>query len=446
MLDLKLKQNLVAVIGAGPAGLYAAQFLARQGVEVVVFNKDIRPGGLAEYGIFPDKEKMRIGLRAQFQRILEMPNIHYFGNVTIGKSGDLKLDQLRSAGVQAFMVTTGAQQNNWLGIPGEDLEGVYQANDIVFHYNQMPEKSNQKFAFGRNIAVIGMGNVMLDIVHYLKREGKAHTVTAYARRGPAEVKFDHQTLGPVADCLDLDGIQAAVDAARPATEAVGRDVRGLFKLIKTAREKAPDCETGISFQMRFLRSPRRMIGDERGHVKEIVFEVNTLAIDGDQVVSRGTGETETLPADTVIFSIGSRVDPEFGLPVAHGNYVTTPDPRFPIDGISYEVYNPELCASCEDVFVSGWARLASEGVVGLARKDAERGARAVLAYLDGLDGIAKDDIIKAVARFPVLNQSMVNLENLKKIWEMEQNIADARGLAFYKFDSKEAMLRVIRKA
>jgi len=94
---------------------------------------------------------------------------------------EIKLDQLRQAGFQAFMVTTGAQQNNWLGLPGEDLGGVYHANDIVFHYNRLPKHDDWQPEFGKNVVLIGVGNVMLDIVHYLKLENKPRTVTAYAR-------------------------------------------------------------------------------------------------------------------------------------------------------------------------------------------------------------------------------------------------------------------------
>lgn len=358
---------LVAVIGAGPAGLYATQYLARQGVQVVLFNRYIKPGGLAEYGIFPDKHKMRLGLMAQFKRILRLPSVRYQGNVTMGKAGDIQLDQLRSAGFQALMVTTGAQHNNWLGLPGEDLDGVYHANDIVFHYNRLPEKAGQKLQFGKQVAVIGVGNVMLDVVHYLKRDRHICRVTAYGRHGPTDVKFDKQTLEPVAGCLDLDAIRAAVDEANSSVVRVGVNVDDFCKLLADAQEKSLDCDIGLTFDMRFLRSPRRLMGDALGRVEAIEFEINELICEDGKIFPQGTGELEMHPADTVIFSIGSQVDPGFGLPTAHGNFVTNPQPRFPVDGISYEVYNPDLCVHCEDIFVSGWARLASEGIVGLAR-------------------------------------------------------------------------------
>lgn len=436
---------LVAVIGAGPAGLFAAQFLARKGVNVVLFNRDIKPGGLAEYGIFPDKVKMRIGLMEQFRRILEKPNVRYQGNVTIGQSGDIQLDQLRMAGFQAIMITTGAQQNNWLGLPGEDLAGVYHANDIVFHYNCLPAFTDRQLDFGQQVAVIGAGNVMLDIVNYLKCEHHPCVVTAYARRGPAEVKFDKQTLEPVAGCLDLPGIKAAVKAASPAVEDVGGDVNGFFKLLSDAQARAEDCEPGLTFRLGFLRSPRRLIGDADGRVKAIDFEINALLQEGGKVVARGTGQRETVTADTVIFSIGSQVDPGFGLPVAAGNYVTTPEPRFPVDGISYEVFNPILCAHCEDIFISGWARLASEGVVGLARKDAERGAQALLQYLETLEPISTSTIQEALKRLPVLEKRVIDRADLKVLQAAEVEIAVKTGAPLYKFKTNSEMLAVIEK-
>ena len=439
------KNYLVAVIGAGPAGLYAAQYLARQGVQVVLFNRDIKPGGLAEYGIFPDKHKMRTGLKTQFKSILRMPSVRYLGNVTVGQSGDIKFDQLRRAGFQALMVTTGAQENNWLGLPGEDLNGVYHANDIVFHYNHLPERVDQQFDFGHKIAVIGVGNVMLDIVNYLKRDHHPGVVTAYARRGPGAVKFDKQTLEPVAGCLDLAAIKSAVDETTPTLLSVGEDAASFFSLLAEAREKSQDCDSGLIFRMRFLRSPRKLIGDEMGWVRAVEFEVNRLVKKDGMLLARGTGQLETVPADTIIFSIGSHVDSGLGLPIAQGNYLTSPEPRFPIDGISYEVYNLDLCVHCEDIFVCGWARLASEGIVGLARKDAERGARALLQYLETLAPISPTEIDNAVDHLPKIGKRRVDLTDLEILWAIENKIALEKGLAEFKFSSNEAMLEAIEK-
>ena len=122
-------QYFVAVIGAGPAGLFGARELANLGARVVLFNRDIKPGGLAEYGIFPNKYTMKNGLRKQFRQIMDLPNLDYYGNVTVGSQGDLTLDDLRSLGFQAILVTAGAQGTKWLGLPGEDLEGVYHAKE-----------------------------------------------------------------------------------------------------------------------------------------------------------------------------------------------------------------------------------------------------------------------------------------------------------------------------
>lgn len=445
------RQYLVAVIGAGPAGLYAAQYLARQGVQVVLFNRDIKPGGLAEYGIFPDKHKMRKGLLTHFRRILGMPSVIYQGNVTIGQSGDIKLDQLRRAGFQAFMVTTGAQQNNWLGLPGEDLGGVYHANSIVFHYNRLPGNAVQRIELGQEVVVIGVGNVMLDIVHYIKQNHHDCKVTAYGRRGPTEVKFDMETLEPVAGCLDLDAIKAAVEESSPAVENVGKNLESFFSILTGAREKSIECDSDLRFKMKFLRTPRRLIGDgsaQKGsgeRVRAIEFEINQLIVEDGIVGSRGTGKTEIVPADTVIFSIGSHVDPGFGLPVGSGNYLTTSNPRFPVDGISYEVYNPDLCAYCEDIFVSGWARLASEGIVGLARKDAERGAKALLQYLETLQPNSQEGLKQALRQLPIVEKRVVNFADLEILWEAERKIASEKGWSDYKFDTNAEMLGVIEK-
>ena len=149
----------VAVIGAGPAGMFAARELARNGARVVIFNRDIKPGGLAEYGIYFDKYAMKEGLRTQFKQVLDTPGLAYYGNVTVGAKADLTLDDLRSLGFQVILVTVGAQGTKWLGLPGEHYTGVYHAKDVVYHYNQLPPFSQKPFEFGKRVALVGHNHV-----------------------------------------------------------------------------------------------------------------------------------------------------------------------------------------------------------------------------------------------------------------------------------------------
>ena len=150
-------QKYVAVIGAGPAGLFGARELANNGVRVALFNRDIKAGGLAEYGIFLDKHIMKEGLRKQFRQVLEHTNIDYYGNVSIGGNADFTFDEIKAMGFDAILVSAGAQGTKWLGLPGEDLEGVYHAKDLVYHYNGLPPFSEKKFRLGKRCAIIGAG-------------------------------------------------------------------------------------------------------------------------------------------------------------------------------------------------------------------------------------------------------------------------------------------------
>jgi ferredoxin/flavodoxin---NADP+ reductase len=182
--------HVVAVVGAGPAGLFAARALAANGCRVLLLNRDIKPGGLAEYGIFLDKYKMKGGLRRQFQKILTDPRVTYFGNVTLGQSADLAVDDLRAAGFDALVFAIGAQGTKYLGVEGERLPGVYHAKDLVYHYNRLPPFAEQPFPMGRRVAIVGVGNVMVDIANYCVHYCDCDAVIAIARRGPYEKAYD----------------------------------------------------------------------------------------------------------------------------------------------------------------------------------------------------------------------------------------------------------------
>ncbi len=438
------KKYLVAVVGAGPAGLFAARELAAQGAQVVLFNRDIKPGGLAEYGIYPDKHAMKNGLRKRFRQVLAMPGIDYCGNVTIGQQGDLSLDDLRALGFQAILVTTGAQGTKWLGLPGEDLEGVYHAKDVVYFYNKLPPFDQRKFRFGPRCIIVGAGNVMVDIARYLIREAKVDEVITLVRRGPAEIKFTKKEMSYVIANLDLDALEAEISRVAPNMREVGQDPLAAKANILAALPKAAPKVSETRFRFEFLTSPKQMLGDDQKRLTAVEVEDNKLVLKDDVTKPRGTGNLRKLGAETIIFAIGDKVDETFGLPVEWGEFVKNPEPRFPVDGNSYEAYDPQAASVISDVFVAGWSRKASDGLVGVAHKDGINGAKAVWQYLATLQPGAADTSTLA-ARLKSLGKPIVDNKAALRLYEAEKAEAESRGLDEFKFASNEEMLKAIQR-
>lgn len=437
---------VVAVIGAGPAGLFGARELASQGAHVLLFNRDIKPGGLAEYGIYPSKHKMKEGLRKQFRQILQNPNIDYYGNVIIGGQGDLTLDDIKDAGVQALLVTVGAQGTKWLGLPGEELsKGVYHAKDIVYHYNKLPPFSQENFHIGNRVALVGAGNVMLDIARWLIRDLKVDEVIAVVRRGPAEVKFDKKEMESVASNLDLKALDEEIARVAPAMEAVGQDVQAAKDFILSALPKAYESVSESRLLFDFLASPVRILGDASGQVQGLeVEETKLIPFNGD-TKARGTGIKRILDVDTVIFCIGDKVDETFGLPVQWNEFVKNPNPSYPVNGISHEVFDAQTGQPIQGIFVAGWSREASAGLVGVARKDGESGAQAMLQYLQTMPALENptavaDNVNKLLQK---ISKPIITKANILRLEAVEQSEAERRNLDEFKFGSNEEMLAAI---
>ena len=428
-------QFFVAVIGAGPAGLFGARELANHGARVLLLNRDIKPGGLAEYGIYPNKHIMKNGLRKQFRQVMDLPNLDYYGNITIGSQGDLTLDDLRALGVQAILVTVGAQGTKWLGLPGEDLVGVYHAKDIVYYYNHLPPFSQRTFYFGKRCAVIGAGNVMLDITHFLAREKKVDEVIAIVRRGPAEIKFEKKEMEYVIDNLDQAALDAEIQRVAPIMQAVHQDAQAARATILEALPKALPKVSDTRFRFEFLASPVQLIGDENSNLKQVELEDNILVEANGDTKARGIGNKRRLDVETVVFAIGDKVDASFGLPIEWNEFVKNPNPRFPIEGISYE-------SPFEDLFVGGWSRQASTGLVGYARKDGTNASKAVWQYLQTKQPIEPN--LKAVAeKIKSLNKPIVTKDDIKKLEAIEIAEAQKRGMEEFKFDTNDDMVQAM---
>lgn len=256
----------VAVIGSGPAGLTAAADLAKAGLKVTVFETLHAAGGVLRYGI-PEFRLPKRVLEGEIQAIQEL-GVEIQLDTLVGKTVDLT--DLRREGYRAFFIATGAGLPRFLDIPGENLNGVYSANEFLTRVNLMgayrfPETDTPVRA-GNKVAVLGAGNVAMDAARTALRLG-AKSVQIIYRRGREEM---------------------------PAR----------LEEIENAEEE------GVRFEL--LASPVEILGDERGWVRGLVVQEMTLGEpgpDGRRKPVPVEGSQKTLEVDTVIVAIGQSPNP-----------------------------------------------------------------------------------------------------------------------------------------
>lgn len=448
------EQNIL-IIGAGPASLYAAQELIKHDKNIVILNRDIKPGGLAEFGIYPNKYKMKKGLRRVFSKILSDDRVHYLGNVKVGEDegADVSLSELEELGFDAVVVAVGAQGTKWLGLPGEEADSVFHAKDLVYHYNNLPPFSERDFPVGQRVCVVGLGNVALDIVHWLVCEHKCETAIAVARRGPAERAYTEKEMKIVSGALDIEAMDVEFKRIGPSLEAVGQDPEALKAEVLAHVDEPLETETPTRFEIRFLRSPSRIVTDESGQVTGLECDITRLVPGEDRMGVERTGETDVLECDTVIFAIGDSIEPGIGLPLNPENrkaFATCPRELEP-DTDRYMVYDPQEGEPQWGTFVVGWARKASDGLVGKARLDAVTGCKEILAYLDGnlerapgepqpVAQILSDLRGLLARRAP----DAVDYDAVEMLEERETQLAKELGVPEYKFKSSDEMLAIVR--
>ncbi|HWH78939.1 MAG TPA: FAD-dependent oxidoreductase [Candidatus Binatus sp.] len=438
------KQHIVAVVGAGPAGIYGTRKLTEAGHRVVLINRDIKPGGLAEYGIFVEKEKMKTGLRKQFKKILADPKVFYLGHVEVGQNQPLSIKELQSMGFGAVVVTAGAQGTKKLGIEGEDTIGVYHAKDVVYHYNSLPPFSERTFEIGRRVAIIGMGNVMVDIANWLLNLKKIDQVVVVARRGPLEKAYDDSEFEYIEMYLDNADMKQEIERISAQLSAVGQDVGAITQ--KFVKEGEP--LEGRRLTFRYLCSPTKVVANDQGRVAALEAEENVMVLQDGKTVAKGTGKTRRIDVDCVIYAIGDQVDASLGLPFSRGAFVTNPE-KLPGDPnpAAYQPYDPESKKALDGIFVAGWSRNASVGLVGVAKQDAERGMKVVNEYLANKEGPSAGQMEETIeALMEKLKQkgaAVVTKADVELLEGAEQEAAKARKTWDFKYTSDAKMLEVI---
>jgi ferredoxin/flavodoxin---NADP+ reductase len=436
----------VFVVGAGPAGLFAAQKLALAGHEVIIFNRDVKPGGLAEYGIYPVKDKMKVGLRKQFAKVLSLPNVHYFGHVPVGKNSPISIEALRGFKPAAILFAVGAQGTKKLGLPGEDALGVYSAKDFVYFYNQLPPFASQDFSTGKRVAIIGMGNVMVDIARWLILDDPAHNaeeIIVIARRGPLEAKFDDKEFSHIHMHLDRQAFQEELQRVQERMTGVGQDIKKVAQETFVCLSKFPEQPKATPrLTFRFLNSPVEIIPGPDGRIARLRVAENILVERNGGVAAKTTDQITDLEVDTMIFAIGDLHDPLVGLPYGKQGYITNSeaDPN-----ACYRVFDPTCETNCEGLFVVGWARKPSEGLVGIARHDGEVGAACVAQYLSGLPAPDSASVTEIAGALETRDVRYVSKADLSLLGKAEEREAQARGLAYFKFSDDDVMLSAIEQ-
>ena len=443
-------KHLVIVVGAGPAGLSVANLMSKQGHEVVVLNRDIKFGGLAEYGIFPNKHKLRGGLRKGYWEVLTRPNVHYFGNVMVGNGSHLTVAELRALEPSALVFSTGAQGTKTIGVEGDTATGVYHAKDYVYHYNLLPGFSTRPFEMGQRVAVIGIGDVMVDVAHWLSRRKRVVEIHVIVRRGPAERKYNPKEIRAVCAYIDQESLEREFARVASRMEAVGQSPDKVLAEMRAELTKCEPPESQTRMQFHFLSSPKRVLTDVQNQVTGLELEDTKLEVKGADTAAVGMKTYHNLSCDSVVFAVGDRVDEKVDLPYKGGVFITNPNrtQNDPDDSL-FQAYDEAAGSVLPGVFLCGWARKASEGLVGVAKRDGEWCGEVVTRYLAAKEPLPAEEASGKLRQLETLlksrQQDLVQVNDLVALSEMEKREGQRRDIEEFKFPTNEEMLAAIRK-
>ena len=394
----------IAVIGAGPAGVYSSDIFLRQlkklgeglglGTEarIDLFEKLPVPFGLVRYGVAPDHPSIKF-IASALEKTLDNPNIHLYCDVEFGK--DVTLDELL-ARYDAVLFATGAVKDKPLNLPGADLEGVYGAAKFVEWYDGYPTGAREWPLTAENVAVIGGGNVAMDVARELMRnaddlkaktdipdnvyegigQNKAKVLHLFIRRGVAQAKFSVQELR---EMEKLPGVQLIIneddfDLDDETIEVAGKDklTRQMVEELFAIREMAEDMEDDgdVDFEgnpadrryyVHFNSAPTEILGED-GKVKAIRVERTETGADGRM---HRTGEFTDYPVEAVYHAIGYRPAEAPGIAYdAKGAHLANAngDGRITADADGGDVR--------ERLYATGWAKRGPVGLIGSTKSDA----------------------------------------------------------------------------
>jgi ferredoxin--NADP+ reductase len=451
----------VAIIGAGPTGFYTAEHLLRQTglvVEIDMFERLPTPFGLVRGGVAPDHQKIKAVTKV-FDRTAANPHVRFFGNVEFGR--DVTLDDLR-AHYHQIVFTTGAQTDRSLGIPGEDLSGSHAATEFVAWYNGHPDYVDCRFDLSQErVAVIGVGNVAMDVTRILSRtpeelaqtdmadyaldalsRSKVKEVIVLGRRGPVQAAFTNpeiKELGELADAeIHVLSTEAELDVLSRQELERSNDRAAVKKVeILQAYAARPPVGKSRRITLRFLVSPVELLG-VNGHVACMQLVKNQLvASDGGRLSARPTGEFEELSAGLVFRSVGYRGVPLPGVPFDE-RWGIIPNERG-------RIINPATQTPVPGQYTAGWIKRGPSGIIGTNKPDALETVNCMLEDMKHGRLLAPDHpaVIDAEALVRERQSKFFSYADWLKLDEIETSRGQAVGRPRVKFTRVEDMLAAL---
>ena len=369
----------VAVVGAGPAGIYASDLLIRNeehDIHVDLFEQMPAPFGLIRYGVAPDHPRIK-GIVKSLHNVLDKDKLRLIANVTVGR--DVTIDDLRDY-YDAVVLSTGAVRDRELLIPGGDKS--IGAGEFVGFYDGNPRFERDWNLEAKEVAVVGVGNVALDVSRILAKTGdelavteipdnvykslknnRAETVHMFGRRGPAQAKFTPKEL------RELDGsdtIQVLVDPEDIDYDELSEQVRRSDKsvdlncqVLEQYAMREPD-DSPHKIYIHFFEEPVEVLTEGDAIVG---IRTERQELDGNGGI-RGTGKFTDWPVQQVYHAVGYRSEPVEGVPFDDVRHV------IPNDGghVLVEADSDEIVP---DLYATGWIKRGPIGLIGNTKSDAK---------------------------------------------------------------------------
>ncbi len=441
----------VAIVGGGPAGIYAADILTKSDADVSVdiLERLPAPFGLVRYGVAPDHPRIKEIIKA-LQRVLAKPEVRFLGNVEYGV--DVKLEDLREF-YDAVVVSTGAMADRDLGIPGE--EHSLGAADFVSWYDAHPDVAQTWPLEATSVAVLGVGNVALDVARVLAKTGdemlvtdipphvhaglKAKTITdvhVFARRGPAYAKFSPLELRELNHSPNVEVI------VHP--EGFDVDAHGMEHIAQHKSQKmvlntlaswvgADPVGKPHRIHLHFAEAPTEIVTDANGRVTTLRTErTHSPEADGRVV---GTGEVTDWDVQQVYRAIGYRSTALPGLPFDDRAAVIPNDGGRVLDLDGNRI---------PGTYVTGWIKRGPVGLIGHTKSDAAETVGHLLAETTVTATARRPEDVDAY--FAERDVEVVTHASWERLDAHEIALGEAEGRVRVKVGERAEMLRAGRPA